>query len=157
MSIEIASLFDLISDSFILFHLYYSSHTMWLTITIFTISCPYFTCYTSLMTFHIAEVRKMRKNKTDTFFKLISKVLFILPTMLSILVIVDILHMLLNLGIRTILLLIKIFTCGKINLLIGYDERFEAGIKKLLNMSYMDIEGFRTQKTILQLQLESIP
>jgi hypothetical protein len=65
MLIEIASLCDLVSDCVILTALYHSTHTMWLTITVFTISCPYFTCYTSLMTWHISQVRKIREEKDN--------------------------------------------------------------------------------------------
>lgn len=40
-------------------------------------------------------------------------------------------------------------------------ERFEraenAVFKKLFDMSHMEIEGFRSQRTILQFQLESVP
>ena len=157
-AIEIASFLDLISDGLILYALYCSIHTMWLTITVFTISCPYFTCYTSLMNFHIAELKKSRSdNKKVPCNKMLTKFIFILPTMLVILIVIDLIYMLFSLFTKPFLFLIKMITCCKVDYLKKYSDSADTFFQNYFNMCYMDIQGFRTQRTILQLQLESIP
>lgn len=49
--IEISSFFDFISDGTILMILGRSQHSMWFSLTIITMACPYYTCYTSLMVY----------------------------------------------------------------------------------------------------------
>ena len=124
MFIEMASLLDLVSDIMILYCLYLSSHTMWLTVTLFTISCPYYTCYTSLMNFHIADLWKSReKNKGKlTIWKHVTKWFFILPSMVILLVILDLLYMVISLITRPILLIIKILSFNYIDLHKNYDN-----------------------------------
>lgn len=52
-SIEIASMMDFISDVVILLQLVNSTDTSWFSFTLFTMVCPYYTVYASLMTFKI--------------------------------------------------------------------------------------------------------
>jgi len=112
------------------------------------------------MTFHIAQVRKIRekdRGERIPFTKWVTKVLFILPTMMTILFVIDLVYMLISLFSKLVLFLIKILTLNRFDLLSNYDDAADKTFQKWLNMCYMDIQGFRTQRTILQLQLESIP
>lgn len=61
MLIDVSAIFDLISDIVILYELVEFNHTSWLTFSIFTMLCPYFAVYTSLMNFQIEMNQKIRK------------------------------------------------------------------------------------------------
>ena len=56
--IEVSSFVDFASDFWILQALAKSVDTMWFTFALFTVLCPYYTVYTSLMTFQIDKLRK---------------------------------------------------------------------------------------------------
>lgn len=49
--IEVSSMLDLISDLWILYALANSPDTAWFSFALFTMVCPYYTVYTSLMNF----------------------------------------------------------------------------------------------------------
>ena len=53
--IEISSMMDFISDVWILILLYDSTDTAWFSFTLFTMICPYYTVYASIMTFKIQD------------------------------------------------------------------------------------------------------
>jgi len=103
------------------------------------------------MTFHIDKARKIldTNNNSIPWYKYLPKLLFILPTMLIILVGIDFLYMFLNMIARLFLLIIKIVTCCKYDYLKDFDDKADKIFEILLNMCFMDIQGFRTQKTIL--------
>lgn len=56
--IELSSLADFASDVVILVALANSPDTAWFSFALFTMICPYYTVYTSLMTFQIQDTRK---------------------------------------------------------------------------------------------------
>jgi len=62
-SLEISSLGDFISDSVILYALYKSGHTFWFSLTFFTMVCPYYTSYTTIMSFQILSIKEKLKNE----------------------------------------------------------------------------------------------
>lgn len=89
--IEVSSFFDFGSDAVILYHLARGRDSAWFTFAIFTILCPYYTVYTSLMTFQLQRQRHQTGCfGCHTFFKVLS----ILPTMLLFLIVVDLCYML---------------------------------------------------------------
>lgn len=49
--IEVSSFLDFISDLVILRQLAHSTDTAWLTFSLFTMLCPYYTVYTSLINY----------------------------------------------------------------------------------------------------------
>lgn len=80
----------------------------------------------------------------------------ILPTMLFLLFIIDLFFM----GISAVVypfLTIIIFTPIGRHAFDKYDEFMNKLFQQIFGMSVMDIKGFRCQRTILQLHLESIP
>lgn len=94
--IEISSMADFISDLVILKALCNSPDTAWFSFSLFTMLCPYYTVYTSLMTFHIQQTTKRIEEGGN--YNCCSKIvgaLSILPTMLVILIILDVFFMVL--------------------------------------------------------------
>ena len=80
----------------------------------------------------------------------------ILPSMLVLLMFLDFVYMALNL----VLLIIKMFSyciCIDSSPLKTYEAIFDNMFHKHIGLCHNDVEGFRKQRTILQLQLESIP
>ena len=60
MAIDISSILDLVSDLIILIAFVYSGDTAWLFVSLFTMLCPYYAVYTSLMNFQIHRNRARR-------------------------------------------------------------------------------------------------
>jgi len=76
--------------------------------------------------------------------------------MLVLLMFLDFVYMALNL----VLLIIKMFSyciCIDSSPLKTYEAIFDNMFHKHIGLCHNDVEGFRKQRTILQLQLESIP
>ena len=132
---------------------------MWFTFALFTVLCPYYTVYTSLMTFQIDKVRKKIEEKRYTTCNKVVSFFMIMPTMLILLILLDIFLMVLS---TVMLILIFPFIwipwldCGR-KVFKFYEKSENAIFKFLFGMSAMDVKGFRCQRTILQLWLESIP
>lgn len=57
--IEISSAIDFISDCVILYYLSITPHSAWFSFSLFTMICPYYAVYTSLMNLQIRKVRKI--------------------------------------------------------------------------------------------------
>ena len=58
--IEFSFVCDYSSDMFILYSLSQSTDTAWLTFMLLTMLLPYYTVYSSLMTFKIVDIAKKR-------------------------------------------------------------------------------------------------
>ena len=82
-------------------------------------------------------------------------VIMVLPTMLAVLIVFDIFYM--TLSIICLPILILLYLVCKFDRIQQFEEMISVIAQKLFNMSYMDVQGFRLQRTILQVQLESIP
>jgi len=115
--IEISSLLDFISDVNILYHLYISSHTAWLTVTLFTILCPYFTTYTSIINFKIADLRRKIEKKSLNCCDYIITMISVMPTMVFIQIFIELTYTIICLIAVPILILIKIVSCYKYDLM----------------------------------------
>lgn len=100
MLIDVSSIFDLISDIIILRQLILNNHTSWLTLSIFTMLCPYFAVYTSLMNFLIDQNKKIRKMYKNRCFRSaiaqFGQVIIIFPTGLFMLILYDVLYTIAN-------------------------------------------------------------
>lgn len=90
--------------------------------------------------------------------------LVILPTVLLFLILVDVIFMAVSVFCLFILLIVwSIFKLRKASkersekYLHLFEDKMNDTLQMLFSMSKMDVQGFRRQKTLLQLQLESIP
>jgi len=119
--------------------------------------CPYFAVYTSLMNFQIDLNKRIRNSSKGctSFFKQLVQVFFIFPTGLMFLICYDILYSLANFLVMPFLILIS--GCLGKNWIQPFERLLDTVMYQTTGMNYMDIKGFRSQRTILQLQLESIP
>ena len=153
--IEISSVMDFLSDIYVLNELRNSTDTAWFSFSLFTMLCPYYTVYSSLMTFKINDIRK--QNSTEQVGSRFVKNLFmILPTILLYIITLDIAFMFLNLLMYPVMFVLMIFPFRK-KMYICYEEFWDQMFKSMFAMSVMDARGFKCQRTILQLHLESIP
>lgn len=80
----------------------------------------------------------------------------ILPSMLCMLIMFDIIYMIYSVITLPILLIFALTCCGSV-LNDFYEDKMNKLFTYLFGMSMMDFKGFRCQRTILQLHLESIP
>jgi hypothetical protein len=147
-AIEISSALDFVSDTMILLSLSKSADTMWFSFTLWTMLCPYYTVYTSLMTFLIKETRlRIEKNAYYGMTKFIS-CLLILPTMIIILILLDLVLMITSVLLFTVMLPF-IWTQWGQHLFESFEESQNNLFIRAFGMSKMDIAGFRCQRTIL--------
>lgn len=147
--IEISSLLDLISDVNILYYLYNSSHTAWLTMTLFAILCPIFTTYTSLMNFKIADLRRKLSKNSLSFCDYINIMISVMPTMLFILIFLELIYTIISLIVFPILILIKVMSCNKYDYQKPYKNFLNTLFLDIYKLSFQDMQGLRKQKTIL--------
>lgn len=89
--IEISSALDFFSDMWVLYQLSKSTDTAWFTITLFTMICPYYTVYSSLMTFKINDIRKLKERGIG--FGTLKNFFMILPLNLILMIFIDMLIM----------------------------------------------------------------
>ena len=90
--IEISSFLDFVSDLMIVITLGSSNDTSWFAFTLFTIICPYYSVYTSLINKQIENIRLKRKEGLSLF-NYLGILILILPTMFVLLIKVDLLFM----------------------------------------------------------------
>lgn len=77
--------------------------------------------------------------------------------MLAILIVIDICYMFATTIVLPTLILLTMMTRQRVNLIQPFEDCMDHILQKVLTMSYMDVKGFRSQRTLLQLQLESLP
>ena len=131
---------DFFSDIFVLYQLSQSTDTAWFSFTLFTMVCPYYTVYSSLMTFKINDIRKIKEDVQ--VFGVLRNLFLISPLMLVFVTIVDIIFMFINCLAYCILFLIIIFPFGK-RFCIAYEQFWDSVFKKFFGMSVMDVRGFK--------------
>ena len=83
--------------------------------------------------------------------------LAVLPTMLIMLILFDIFYMCMSNIVYPVLL--PFAFCNNLGkrLLDNYEDFQNVLLSKVTGLSQMEAQGFRSQRTILQLQLESVP
>lgn len=144
--IDISSMLDLISDIMVLVVFYYSNDTAWLFIMLFTMLCPYYAVYTSLMNFLIERNKRVREHLTTSGVKLccseLQNLFFILPTMLLVLIAYDVIYSTINIAVLPGLILIS-WIRGK-NTIEPYETLLDSMINFTTGMHYIDIRGFRS-------------
>ena len=161
--IEISSFCDFFSDIYILKQLSESVDTSWFTFMLFTMLCPYYTVYTSLISYRLNKIRQIRKktrfgilSRGQSVKAFIAALPRILPTFLAYLILLDTVYMFLCTFCYCLLMIGMIFPCRKFMHYCFENSRHKT-FEYLFGMSLMDINGFKCQRTILQLHLESIP
>lgn len=120
--------------------------------------CPYFAVYTSLMNFQIdlnKRIRRDSKKKIKSCCKQLMQTFFIFPSGLMFLIVYDILYSLANFLCMPALIILS--GCRGKNWIQPFENFLDIVMYQITGMNYMDIKGFRSQRTILQLQLESLP
>lgn len=111
--IEVSSFFDFISDFVILKALAGSTDTAWFSFALFTMICPYYTVYTSLTNFQIQQTRKKVLRGKFGCLSYFTSSLTILPTMLLLLMIMDVAFMTVSVIAYPILLIFAFFPIGQ--------------------------------------------
>lgn len=152
MAIDISSILDLLSDLIIMVSFVYSGDTAWLFVSLFTMLCPYYAVYTSLMNFQINRNRKRRErdlmsDRKRYFFEFLN-MFFIFPTMLLYLIAYDLLYSIANTMCVPFLFFATLIT--RKNKIAPFEQFLDNIMVNSTGMSYMDIKGFRCQRTILQ-------
>ena len=110
--IEVSSFFDFVSDMFIVWALSNSTHTSWFTISIFTVLAPYYTIYTSLINHNIKSIRLKQDQNGMAYCSSLFTSLSVLPTVIAILIIIDIIYMCLSVFVYPLLLIISFGKIG---------------------------------------------
>ena len=90
--IEWSSILDLFSDFVIIKGLGQSIHTAWFAISLITVIAPYLTVYTSLISYQIDYMRRQDAT-TLSIGSYFLRSLFILPTMILLLLVIDFVYM----------------------------------------------------------------
>jgi hypothetical protein len=133
-----------------------TTQTIYFSISIFTMLCPYYAAYSTVLKFRInSTVEQIERQSKLTCCQTLTSIIVVLPTMLLILITFDFLYMSLSITCLPILIILKVIC--KLDWLQQFEELVNKGARKLFNMTYMDVQGFRLQRTILQVQLESVP
>lgn len=101
--IEVFAMLDFVLDYYILFSLAHTVHIWWFSLSLIFMICPYYTVYTSMMNFQIKALQRKEHNLVITFFTII-------PTMLVILVVIDICYMIATTIILPILIILAFVT-----------------------------------------------
>ena len=109
--IEVSSCFDFFSDLVIIIALGNSSDTAWFSFSLFTVLAPYYTIYSSLINQLIKMIR-VNKNEKNCLSLLMNYVI-ILPSMLLMLIAIDIFYMCLSVIVYPILLPFTFFKTGE--------------------------------------------
>jgi len=146
--IEWTSALDFYSDIIVAGELADSTDIAWLAFTIFTIVAPYYTIYSSLISYLQKLIRKKEKSGQNIS-RTIMNFLIILPSMLLFLILIDITYIVVQVLVLPVLLPLSIFKKGEY--LVQKFESFKNAVfYKVFGLSHMEIEGFRSQRTILQ-------
>ena len=141
--IEISSCFDFFSDLLIILALANSTDTAWFSFSLFTVLAPYYTIYSSLINQLIKMIRASQKKSSRTYSSLAMNYLIILPTMLVMLIIIDIFYMCLSVVVYPILLPLTPCDIGH-KMLESYEDSQNIVLYKLFGLSHMEICGFRS-------------
>ena len=146
--IELSSVFDYFSDLYILYWLSQSVDTSWFTFMLLTMMLPYYTVYSSLMTFKIVDIRKQKlRNKKLNCCDLLKVLILVLPTMLLLMAFMDVFFMIANVIIFAFMCLFLVpFVCCP-----QYQRKMYELNDYCLNkvfhlffgMSVMDVRGFK--------------
>ena len=112
----------------------------------YTVLSPYFTVYVSLIDYQIRRLRGMKKR---SFISTIGIVVSILPTMLILLIAVENLYMILSVIVYPFILLLSWTKKGEI-MLQKYENATNKLFKYILGLSKQELDGFRSQRIILQ-------
>jgi len=156
-----------------------AQHTMWFSLSLLSMLCPFLMGYGSLVSLKIAEIKSdltkqkeqqkeecldhgstvrnteiLQKTKVGCW-KTTTNLVYLSPMIILYLFLIDIMYMGLTIIILPIIFILKLF-CRTDKLFI-YDYVMEKILEYFFKMSKMDVLGFRRQRTVLQFTYESIP
>lgn len=109
LALEWLSLLDFASDALVLYQLWQTANTAWLTVTVISLLAPFFICYTPLLAF--LRERFIKQKKFSCCFNLIA-VISVSPLMLAYLALMDTVFIFNSAVLTPLVLLIKLMTCG---------------------------------------------
>ena len=135
--IEVSSIFDFSSDVVVIYALAKSEHTGWFAFSLLTVIAPYLTVYASLINCQIARLRDHRHGQKSCLRQLVT-ILLILPTMIPILIFLDIFLMVFSVLRLTLLLPCSIFKFGEL-LFYKFEEVENSVFFKLFGLSQMEV------------------
>lgn len=145
--IEIFSAIDLYYDLIVIIQLADSEHTSWLTLMIFTMLCPYLTVYTSFINYLMKWTKEIQTiNKFHCGHALVL-ILFILPTMLIIMIAIDIIFIVVYVALYFFIIIIYLVKRDA-KIFERLDNLSNWLFMKIFAMSLMEVRGFRCQRTI---------
>ena len=140
--IEESSFFDFFSDLVIIHGLANSTDSAWLAFSLFTVLAPYYTVYTSLINNQIQLQRRRGPGKRSCL-NIIGSCILILPSMLVFLIAVDVFYMCISVIVYPILFPFSFGPLG-LKMLNKYEDCQNYVLYKLLGLSQMEIQGFRS-------------
>ena len=124
-----------------------STDTAWFAFSLFTVLAPYYTVYTSLINNQIDRYRSQGSSGRSCL-RYIGSLIMILPTMLVMLIVFDVVYMCISVVVYPVLLPFSFCSIG-ITLLEKYEDSQNYVLSKLFGLSCMEVQGFRSQRTIL--------
>lgn len=150
--LEAIALADMVGDIYLLTGMYKFGHTAWFTLSIFTMLSPFYVCYVPLLTFQ----KNRSKLEKESWFQKFINTASLTPFIVIYLLFMDLIYIVVSVIITPIAYVIKLLTCGLIDLT-GIEDGLDVLYEILFGMSDMDIKGFRRLRTISQLSFESLP
>lgn len=139
---------DFISDCVILYYLALSPHSAWFSFSLFTMICPYYEVYTSLMNLQIRKLRnKLDKDQSLTWCQVFTWSLTVFPTMIFIVFLIDISSMIAYTIMSPFIILVSLFCCD-LKIVQKTEDKLNSVIARMVDVSLNDIKGFRVQRTI---------
>lgn len=154
--LEVINSFDMVLDVAIIHHFFRSGHVLSFAALIFGIVQPYLVNYTPFLSFiksHFANAMFDDNIDLTCTVKFIA-FLSVTPTIVPYLFIMDILFMTSSSVLELIAFLLKLLTCGCLN--VDFMSHFiENNYRMLFHMTKLDVEGFNRQRNITQLMFQT--
>jgi hypothetical protein len=113
---------------------------MWYSFSLFTMMCPFFMGYGSLVSLKIKQIKEKKEGDRRLS---CGYVIFLTPFIILYLLGLDIAYMLLTVVVLPLLVILRIVSCGHCDYIHLYDDFIESILEKLFYMNKMDIQGFR--------------
>ena len=166
LSLQLISLFDLITDIILLRLLITANHAAWTALSFLTIFIPYFISYSGVVSFLMERgTFEMEDTNITTqgYIKLNTKAtrrlfgwFFMTPLSIIYFVILDFIYIAVDVYVSLHNFIIYTFTRGRGRRL-DSDKYLDALFNKLFNLFSMDAKGLRRLKCISQTIFESVP
>lgn len=110
--LEAIALFDMVGDIYLLIQMYAAGHTAWFTLSLYTMLSPFYVCYVPLLTFQ----KNRAKLQEETRFLKLLNLASLTPFIVAYLLLMDIIYIIVSVIITPAAMLIKVLTCGLIDM-----------------------------------------